>query len=111
MIVSFLEGKAKQNLSPANCKSVGLEIAKMHQLTKNFKLSRKNDLSIKSWRSLFDSVKDQCSKIHKDLPDINRGNLTSVEQNWPKDLPKGIIHADLFHDNIFFLKENFSGIH
>ena len=110
MIVSFLEGKAKQNLSPENCKSVGLEIAKMHQLTKNFKLSRKNDLSIKSWRSLFDSVRDQCSKIHKDLPILIEENLTSVEQNWPKDLPKGIIHADLFHDNIFFLKENFSGI-
>jgi homoserine kinase type II len=110
MIVSFLEGKAKQKLSPDNCKSIGVEVAKMHQLTKNFKLKRQNDLSIKSWRSLFESVKDQCSKIHKDLPKLIEENLIDVEKNWPKDLPKGIIHADLFHDNIFFLKENFSGI-
>ena len=110
MIVSFLEGKAKQNLSPNNCKSIGVEVAKMHQLTQNFKLKRQNDLSITSWRSLFESVKNQCSKIHKDLPKLIEENLIDVEKNWPKDLPKGIIHADLFHDNIFFLKENFSGI-
>ena len=47
MIVSFLEGKAKQSLSPVNCKSIGIEIAKMHELTKNLKLKRQNDLSVK----------------------------------------------------------------
>ena len=110
MIVSFLEGKAKQNLSPLNCKPIGIEIAKMHKITKDFKFSRENDLSVKSWRSLFDSVKDKCSKIHKDLPKLIEENLKDVEKNWPKDLPRGIIHADLFHDNIFFLRNEFSGI-
>ena len=110
MIVSFLEGKAKKNLSPLNCKSIGIEVAKMHELTKNFNFKRENDLSIKSWRSLFDSVKDKCSKIHKDLPKLIEENLKDVEKNWPKDLPRGIIHADLFHDNIFFLRNEFSGI-
>ena len=110
MIVSFLEGKAKINLSPDNCKSIGVETAKMHKLTSNLKLKRQNDLSIKSWRGLFDSVKHQCTKINKDLPRLIEENLTDVEKNWPIDLPKGIIHADLFHDNIFFDKDNFSGI-
>ena len=110
MIVSFLEGKAKKNLSPSNCKSIGIEVAKMHELTKKFKFKRENDLSVKSWRSLFDSVKGKCSKIHKDLPKLIEENLKDVEKNWPKDLPRGIIHADLFHDNIFFLQDKFSGI-
>ena len=110
MLVSFLEGKAKQNLSPDNCKSIGIEVARMHELTKNFKLKRRNDLSIQSWRGMFDSVKDQCSKLHADLPKLIEENLKDVEKNWPHDLPRGIIHADLFHDNIFFLKDNFSGI-
>ncbi len=110
MIVSFLEGKAKQNLSPNNCKSIGIEVAKMHEITKNFNFIRKNDLSIKSWRGLFDSVKDKCSKIHKDLPKLIEENLIDVERNWPKNLPQGIIHADLFHDNIFFTQDKFSGI-
>ena len=110
MLVSFLEGKAKQNLSPDNCKSIGIEVAKMHELTKNFKLKRQNNLSIQSWRGMFDSVKDQCSKLHTDLPKLIEENLKDVEKNWPHDLPRGIIHADLFHDNIFFLKDSFSGI-
>ena len=110
MIVSFLEGKAKKNLSPNNCKSIGFEVAKMHDLTKNFKLKRKNDLSIKSWRNLFDTVKDKCSKIHSDLPKLIEENLVSVERNWPERLPKGIIHADLFHDNIFFKQDRLTGI-
>ena len=110
MIVSFIEGKAKQNLSPINCKSIGIEVAKMHEITKGFKLKRENDLSIKSWRGLFDSVKDKCSKIHKDLPKLIDENLKDVEKNWPKNLPRGIIHADLFHDNIFFIQNKFSGI-
>ena len=110
MIVSFLEGKAKSNLSPDNCKAIGIETAKMHELTKNIKIKRQNDLSVNSWRNLFETVKDQCSKLHKDLPKLIKENLNSVEKNWPKDLPKGIIHADLFHDNIFFNKDKFSGI-
>ena len=110
MIVSFLEGKAKNILSPGNCKSVGQEVAKMHELTKNFKIQRKNNLSINSWRKIFDQVKDECVNIHKDLPLLIETNLKDVEKNWPKNLPKGIIHADLFSDNIFFNNNNFSGI-
>ena len=110
MIVSFLEGKAKKNLSPLNCKSIGIEVAKMHEITKNFKFKRENDLSINSWRGLFSTVKDKCSEIHKDLPKLIEENLIDVEKNWPKNLPQGIIHADLFHDNIFFIQDKFSGI-
>tara|TARA_A100001011_G_scaffold397961_1_gene500684 strand:+ start:963 stop:1931 length:969 start_codon:yes stop_codon:yes gene_type:complete len=110
MIVSFLEGKAKQILSPSNCKSIGVEIAKMHLLTKNLKLKRKNDFSVNSWRKLFDAVKTKCAKIHKDLPKLIEQNLNDVEKNWPQNLPKGIIHADLFHDNIFFIQDKFSGL-
>ena len=110
MIVSFLEGKAKKILTPNECRQVGAEVAKMHQITKNFNIKRNNDLSISSWRKLFNSVKDQCIKINKDLPRLIETNLIDVENNWPKDLPTGIIHADLFSDNIFFQDKKFSGI-
>ena len=110
MIVSFLEGRAKNILSPENCKSVGQEVAKMHEITKNFNIKRENDLSINSWRNIFDQVKDKCVHIHKDLPLLIESNLKDVEKNWPKNLPTGIIHADLFSDNIFFDNNNLSGI-
>ena len=110
MIVSFIEGRPKVNLSPNNCKSIGIETAKLHELTKNLKFERRNDLSVNSWRKIFDQVKDKCTEIHKDLPKLIEDNLNDVEKNWPQNLPKGIIHADLFHDNIFFKDNNFSGI-
>ena len=110
MIVSFLEGKSKQVLTPNDCKQVGVQVARMHQITKDFKINRNNNLSVKSWRSIFNSIKDQCAKINKDLPKLIETNLIDVEKNWPKNLPSGIIHADLFSDNIFFQNEKFSGI-
>ena len=110
MIVSFLEGKAKKVLTPNDCKQVGAEVARMHEITKEFKIKRSNNLSVKSWRNLFNSIKDQCTKINKDLPKLIETNLIDVEKNWPKNLPSGIIHADLFNDNIFFQDERFSGI-
>ena len=110
MIVSFIEGKAKNVLSPQDCKLVGTEAARMHEITKDFKIKRSNDLSINSWRKLFESVKTQCTKIHVDLPKLIESNLNDVEKNWPKSLPTGIIHADLFNDNIFFKDNKFSGI-
>ena len=110
MIVSFLEGKAKNILSPDNCNSLGLEVARMHLITKNFEIQRQNDLSIGSWRKIFDQVKDECINIHKDLPKLIESNLNDVEKNWPKNLPRGIIHADLFNDNIFFKDDKFNGI-
>ena len=110
MIVSFLEGQAKKILSPDNCKSLGQEVARMHLITKNFKIQRQNDLSIRSWRKIFEQVKDECINIHKDLPKLIESNLIDVEKNWPNDLPQGIIHADLFNDNIFFKDNKFNGI-
>ena len=110
MIATYLEGKAKKILNPQNCKSVGIEVAKMHEITKNFKIKRSNDLSVNSWRKLFNSVKSECSKIHIDLPKLIETNLNDVEKNWPNNLPKGIIHADLFNDNIFFVNNEFSGL-
>ena len=110
MIVSFLEGTAKNILTPDDCKSIGQEVASMHEITKNFKIQRDNNLSIGSWRNIFDQIKDRCVQIHKDLPLLIESNLIDVEKNWPKDLPRGIIHADLFSDNIFFKDNNFSGI-
>jgi len=110
MIVSFLDGKAKNILSPDNCKSLGQEVARMHQITKDFKIQRQNDLSIKSWRKIFEQVKDKCIDIHKDLPKLIESNLSDVEKNWPENLPRGIIHADLFSDNIFFKDNKFNGV-
>ncbi len=109
-IVSFLDGNAKGNLSPNNCHEIGIITAKLHLITKNLSGKRENKLSINSWRKIYNKVKNDCSKIHQNLPKIIEKNLDEIENNWPKNIPSGIIHADLFPDNIFFKKNKVSGI-
>ena len=109
-VVTFINGSSKKTLSPQNCYEVGVETAKLHLITKNMKINRDNSLSIKSWPKLFDRIKNDCLKIHNNMSDIIELSLKEIEKNWPKNLPSGIIHADLFPDNIFFKDEKISGI-
>jgi len=109
-VVSFLEGDAKKILDPKNCYQVGIYTAKMHLITKDLIGKRENKLSVNSWRKIYNKVKKDCSKIHDSLPKIIEKNLDVIEKNWPKNIPSGIIHADLFSDNIFFKNEKLSGI-
>ncbi len=109
-VVSFLDGKAKKNLEANDCYEIGIYTAKLHLITKNLAGKRENKLSINSWRKIYNKVKIDCSKIHHNLPKIIENNLDKIEKNWPKNIPAGIIHADLFPDNIFFNKQKLSGI-
>ena len=109
-VVSFIEGNAKKSLNPNECYQVGNYAAKLHAITKNLNSRRENKLSVSSWREIFNKVKKDCSKIHKNLPQIIEKNLNDIEKNWPSNIPAGIIHADLFPDNIFFKDNKLSGI-
>ena len=109
-VVSFLDGRAKNILDPNDCFEVGVHSAKLHLITKNLSGKRENTLSVKSWRKIYNKVKVDCSKIHNNLPKIIERNLENFEENWPKNIPSGIIHADLFPDNIFFNNHKLSGI-
>ena len=109
-VVSFVEGSAKKILNPQNCYEVGINTAKLHTISKDLSGKRKNKLSIDSWRKIYNKVKKDCSKIHPNLSSIIEKNLDIIEKNWPKNIPSGIIHADLFPDNIFFKNDKLSGI-
>ena len=109
-VVSFLNGTSKNILTPNDCYQVGVYTAKLHAITKNLTGKRENKLSVNSWRKIYNKVKKDCSKIHSNLPKIIEKNLNIIEENWPKNIPSGIIHADLFPDNIFFKKNKLSGI-
>ena len=108
-IVSFLKGKDKNKLDLRNCFEVGRIIAQMHLVTKNINLSRKNSMGIKNLDPLLKSIKFRSNKF-SNLEKFLANNLNEIKKNWPKKLPKGIIHGDLFIDNIFFNKNKLSGI-
>ena len=104
-IVSFLTGSAKKNLN-----EVGLYTGKLHLITKDLSGKRENKLSINSWRKIYNKVRNDCAKIHPNLIKVIEKNLELIENQWPKKLPSGIIHADLFPDNIFFNNGKLTGI-
>ncbi len=108
-VVSFLDGKDKKKLNLKNCFDVGKIIAQMHLSSKKIKLYRKNSMNIKNLNPLLNSIKFKSKKfVH--IEKFLKNNFKDIQKNWPKALPKGIIHGDLFIDNIFFKKNKFSGI-
>jgi homoserine kinase type II len=108
-IVSFLKGKDKKILNPSNCYDIGKAIAQMHLCTKKIKLYRKNSMGIKNLNPLLKSVKLK-SKKFSNIDRFLKINFNEIKKKWPKKLPGGIIHGDLFIDNIFFKKNKLSGI-
>ena len=108
-IVSFLEGKDKEKLNPKNCFEIGKIIARMHLVTKKMKIYRKNSMGIKNLDPLLKSIKFKSNKSNN-LKKFLVNNFKNIKKNWPKKLPNGIIHGDLFIDNIFFKKNKLSGV-
>ena len=109
-VISFLDGFSKKELTPDNCHTVGVQTAKLHMITRNLKVKRENRLSVNSWRKFYKNVQNDCFKIYPNLAKIIKINLEEIEKNWPKNIPSGIIHADLFPDNIFFKGNKLTGI-
>ncbi len=108
-IVSFLSGKDKKNLSYKNCYDIGKTVAQIHLSTKKIKLYRNNSMGIKKLKPLLNKIKFK-SRDFKNLEKFLKINLQEIKKNWPKKLPNGIIHGDLFMDNIFFKNNKLSGV-
>ena len=108
-VVSFLDGKDKKNLSLKNCYDIGKTVAQMHSSSKKIRLFRKNSMNIKNLNPLLKSIKFK-SKKFINLEKFLKSNFKEIKNKWPKKLPNGIIHGDLFIDNIFFKKNKISGI-
>ncbi|MDB9699227.1 homoserine kinase [Candidatus Pelagibacter sp.] len=108
-IVTFLKGKDKTTLNYKNCFDIGKNIAKFHKVGTKIKLYRQNSMSINKLSDLLKSIKFKSNKIAPKLKLTLNVCLKDIKNQWPKKLPSGIIHGDLFIDNIFFNKNKFSG--
>ncbi|PCJ69411.1 MAG: homoserine kinase [Rhodobiaceae bacterium] len=108
-IVSFLEGVWLRKSLPRHCAELGAGLAAMHIAGADFEVTRPNALSVPGWRPLYDACNGRADEAIPGLSQEIEQELSFFEQNWPTNLPSGVIHADLFPDNVFFIHDKLSG--
>ncbi|MCZ4090037.1 homoserine kinase [Sinorhizobium psoraleae] len=109
-VISFLEGMWLRKPEARHCREVGRALAAMHVAGQDFPLKRANALSVGGWRPLWQNSEARADEVQAGLKDEIAAELSYLEAHWPKDLPEGVIHADLFPDNVFFLGDRLSGL-
>ena len=109
-LISFLEGMWLRKPEAKHCREVGKALAAMHLAGEGFEITRPNALSVEGWKVLWDKSEDRADEVEKGLRDEIRPEIDYLAAHWPKDLPAGVIHADLFQDNVFFLGDELSGL-
>ncbi len=108
-LVSFLDGMSVTKPRPKHCQYLGEMLAEMHLAALDFKMSRSNALDLQGWPALFESCRQNADTFQNGLEKEISQDLQELTDRWPGDLPTGVIHADLFPDNVFFLKDHVSG--
>ena len=109
-VVTFLDGMGVKRPTAPHCLAVGEALARLHAARADFKGQRSNALSVAGWRPLFEQAGQRADEVLPDLHAMTAEVLATLEKNWPRDLPSGVIHADLFPDNVFFIGERLSGL-
>jgi homoserine kinase type II len=109
-IITFLDGMWIRRPSAAHCTALGTALAKLHLAGLDFPGTRANTLSVGGWRGLYAHCQGRVNEVQRDLKQVLTDELAHLERLWPRDLPQGVIHADLFPDNVFFLGDKLSGL-
>jgi homoserine kinase type II len=109
-VVSFLEGASPRRVQASHCAALGTALAGLHLAGAGFGMSRPNSLSVGGWRALFEACRADADRVLPGLEEEIDRELGEIEDQWPDDLPRGVIHADLFPDNVFFQGERLTGI-
>lgn len=109
-IVTFLDGMWVKRPRPEHCDGLGGGMAALHMAGADFGMTRENALSVSGWRPLFEQCGTRSDSVAPGLSEEISKELAFLEAAWPEDLPTGVIHADLFPDNVFFLANKLSGL-
>jgi homoserine kinase type II len=109
-LINFLEGLWVRRPGIEHCTGLGQALAKFHLAGLDFPMQRENDLSLPGWRALYEAVSASADGVIPGVSGVIARELQHLEAHWTADLPKGVIHADLFPDNVFFLDDKVSGL-
>ncbi len=109
-IITFLDGVSVKRPGTEHCAGVGEALGRLHRATADFAGTRANALSVKGWRPLIEAVGRDAERIAPGLIDDVMAELGVLEASWPHDLPAGVIHADLFPNNVLYVGSEVSGL-
>jgi homoserine kinase type II len=109
-IITFLDGMWPRRVQPYHCAGLGRALAGLHSAVADFPMRRRNDLSLAGWRTLYDACRERAHEVRGGLAEELGDELATLERSWPRELPAGVIHADLFPDNVFFRGEQLTGL-
>jgi len=109
-VVTFVAGIWPRRITPEHCAELGVALANLHLAGDDFMMTRANDLSLASWRPLLAQTEACADGVKEGLAAELSAELERLEADWPADLPSGVIHADLFPDNVLFHHEHLSGL-
>lgn len=110
-LIEFLPGVSVSDPTPQQAKAVGAALAKVHLAAESYQASRANGMDLEAWKGLFgDCGREGLASIHPALGQTIADELVYLEANWPADLPRGVIHADLFPDNVLLRGDEVSGL-
>ena len=110
VITSFLTGSSLEKIKPIHCSNLGLTIAKMHNASEKLNIKRENELGFDKLGIIIEKLKTYKKHIDDEKLKFIEDEFLFLSREISKDLPSGIIHADLFPDNIFFEENNLTGI-
>jgi homoserine kinase type II len=109
-ILTWLDGLSLKRPEPSHCVAVGTALAQLHEAGADFPLVRTNNLGLAGWHDIVAQTLPHAESVQRDLPELIQSSLAKIEAAWPSGLPKGIIHADLFPDNVLFMNRQVSGL-
>jgi homoserine kinase type II len=109
-LVTFLSGMWPRRIEPFHCAGVGRALADLHRAGASFAMTRANDLSVDGWRRLYEACAIRAAEVRPGLAEEIGAELAALAASWPCGLPRGVIHADLFPDNVFFREREVSGL-
>ncbi len=109
-LMTFLSGLSPKRPDAQQCGELGAALARLHLAGADYKLTRPNALSVEGWKTLVKQCEVKANGVHMGLSTSIGTELRWLDQHWPSGLPAGLIHADLFPDNVFFMEGKLSGL-
>lgn len=109
-LIRFLPGVSVSTPTAAQARAAGAALARMHLAGLDYSARRPNGLGPGWWQTTADLLGRRLDTIEPGLCDLVNDRLARIGRGWPRDLPQGTIHADLFPDNVLMLGDEVCGL-